>query len=462
MADEIGNESPALDPGPESSGNTGKNIFICLDGTGNQYGKDLSNVVKLYRMIDRVQESQIAYYDPGVGTMDDRFTTPWLLQKISKALGLGFGKGLMKNLIEAYTYLMLHYESGDRIYLFGFSRGAYTARALAAFIRQCGLFEPGAENLIPDALKLFLKKNPTTRDFKLLSGFRSTYGRQFKKVDDPKYPNLKLKKRENPYHWQLRIHFLGLFDTVKSYGWVSNPVMVPDESKNPSVLHVRHALAIDERRIFFRQLHWISSPNQDCKEVWFPGVLSDVGGGYPEKESGLSKVSLEWMVHEACTLGMKVDPYRYGLSMRRIQNGEGAWINRSESSTHYSSPVATSVAHESLAGMGWHALQLLHKPLQHWENNKHRRTIKSEVDRPQSTQSDDVPLRQGHNPLLIHSSVLDRMYASEVVTITTARSFNKYSKAKYRPINLFESIPNMDSLELSDDFVEPTLPTVKP
>ncbi|MFT5503088.1 MAG: hypothetical protein ACI845_001265 [Gammaproteobacteria bacterium] len=157
----------------------------------------------------------------------------------------------MKNLIEAYTHLMLHYETGDKVYLFGFSCGAYTARALAAFIRQCGLFERGAENLIPYALKLFLKRKPTALDFKLLSGFRSTYGRQFKKLGDPKYPDKKLKKGENPYHWQLRIHFPGLFDTVKSYGWVSNPVMLPEETKNPSFLHVRHALAIDERRIFF-------------------------------------------------------------------------------------------------------------------------------------------------------------------------------------------------------------------
>ncbi|MFT5503089.1 MAG: hypothetical protein ACI845_001266 [Gammaproteobacteria bacterium] len=76
MAGEPINENPSLESGPENLKKTGKNIFICLDGTGNQYGQDLSNVIKLFRMIDRVQEPQIAYYDPGAGTMDDRFTTP--------------------------------------------------------------------------------------------------------------------------------------------------------------------------------------------------------------------------------------------------------------------------------------------------------------------------------------------------------------------------------------------------
>ena len=299
MIDKLSDEPPGHEPGSESSGKTGKNIIICLDGTGNQYGEDLSNIVKLFRMIVRTQGAQVAYYDPGVGTMGDPIYKTLIARKINKVLGLAFGRGLTKNLIEAYTYLMEHYDNGDRIFLFGFSRGAYTARALAAFIKQCGLFEKGSENLIPYAMKLFLKKSPTASDFKMLSGFRSTYGRQFRKVDDPKYPQRVVKNRENPYHWQLRIHFLGLFDTVKSYGWVRNPVKLSDESKNPSVLHLRHALALDERRIFFRQLHWISSPNQDCKEVWFPGVHSDVGGGYPEKESGLSKIALEWMVHEA-------------------------------------------------------------------------------------------------------------------------------------------------------------------
>ena len=422
---------------------SGKNIVICLDGTGNQYGEDLSNIVKLFRMIERTPGTQVAYYDPGVGTMGDPMYKTWIARKINKVLGLAFGRGLTRNLIEAYTFLVEHYENGDRVFLFGFSRGAYTARALAAFIRQCGLFENGSENLIPYAMKLFLKKEKTKDDFRMLSGFRSTYGRQFRREDDPKFPDRKVEKGRNPYHWQLRIHFLGLFDTVKSYGWVRNPVKLSEESKNPSVLHVRHALSIDERRIFFRQLHWISSPGQDCREVWFPGVHADVGGGYPEPESGLSKIALEWMVHEACALGLKVDRYRYHRAMGRIRNKNGYWEDGNNE--NYPAPSATAPAHESLNGW-WRIVQPLPKSLEHWEKDKHRRTIKSEEDRPRLVAPDQKPPARGENPLLVHQSVLDRIDEGQVETISAPNSEGKNPKSAYRPKNLIDSLGDPRSL----------------
>jgi len=453
MNDELGEQAAA--PGSESATRPGKNIIICLDGTGNQYGKNLSNIVKLFRMIERVQGVQVAYYDPGVGTMGDPIFKTMIARKINKGLGLAFGRGLTKNLIEAYTYLMEHYDNGDRVFMFGFSRGAYTARALAGFIRQCGLFERGSENLIPYAMKLFMKKDKTDDDYRMLSGFRSTYGRQFRKVDDPKYPERTEIKEGNPYHWQLRIHFLGLFDTVKSYGWVRNPMRLADESKNPSVLHVRHALAIDERRIFFRQLHWISSPRQDCKEVWFPGVHSDVGGGYPEKESGLSKVALEWMTHEACALGLKVDRYRYNRIMGRVQDESGEW--QDEENEKYPAPDAAAPAHESLKG-AWLLAQLYRKKLEFWEKDRRRRTILAEKDRPRQVEPGKKPPARGENPLLVHQSVLDRMQAGPVETITTPNPEEEYSKKDYRPENLREILPYADPLRLLQGGIEQTLP----
>ncbi|WP_234439638.1 MULTISPECIES: T6SS phospholipase effector Tle1-like catalytic domain-containing protein [Streptomyces] len=123
----------------------GKNIVVCLDGTGNQLkARGNTNVVKLYEMLDlHDPTAQIAYYDPGVGTFSaaGAWTTPG--RKISKLLGLAFGSGLKANLAEAYTYLMHHYEPGDRIFLFGFSRGAYTARALAGLLKSVGLLRRG-------------------------------------------------------------------------------------------------------------------------------------------------------------------------------------------------------------------------------------------------------------------------------------------------------------------------------
>ena len=454
MINALDEAAAGREPRSDPSRKPGKNIIICLDGTGNQYGENLSNIVKLFRMIERTSGEQVAYYDPGVGTMGDPMYKNPVARWINKWLGLGFGRGLTKNLVEAYTYLMEHYESGDRIFLFGFSRGAYTTRALAAFIRQCGLFEKGSENLIPYALKLFLKKKKKDKDFRMLSGFRSTYGRQFRKVDDPKYPQRIPKTGENPYHWQLRIHFLGLFDTVKSYGWVRNPVKLSDESKNPSVLHVRHALAIDERRIFFRQLHWISSPGQDCKEVWFPGVHSDVGGGYPEEESGLSKIALQWMILEACALDMKVDTYRYNRAMGRIQNENGEWENGNNE--NYPAPSAVAPAHESLKGVLWQAAQLLPKSLDYWELDKHRRTIRAEQDRPRRMEPGKKPPALGQNPLLVHQSVLERMCGGRVETITTSDPWQYYPKKTYRPENLLESLPEANPRYLTGPIIEQT------
>lgn len=435
MVDEHAGQSTITEMGGVASERRGKNIVICLDGTGNQFGRDLSNVVKIFRMLERIPGKQVAYYDPGVGTMGDPTYKTWTARKINKVLGLAFGRGLTKNLIEAYTFLMENYEVGDRVFLFGFSRGAYTARALAAFIRKCGLLEKGTENLIPYAMKLFLSKapkdEPKDKAFKVLSGFRSTLARRFDVEDDPKYPGKKRTPSQKPYHYQLRIHFMGLFDTVKSYGWVRNPVVLHDESKNPSILHLRHALAIDEQRIFFRQMHWISSPNQDCKEVWFPGVHSDVGGGYPEAESGLAKVDLEWMVHEACALGMQVDPYRYGRVLGKVQDAEGKWVDGEN--PKYPAPSAAGQAHDSLK-KAWRVIQLLPKSLEPWELSKSQRTIKSELGRSGA--------QEGKNPLLVHQSVLDRMQTDKT----------------YFPENLIETLPNGDIEKLSPENIEQTLP----
>ena len=457
MAPERDDIEPDTPPEQKRSDRTGKNIVICLDGTGNQFGRNLSNVVKLFRMLEREPGAQIAYYDPGVGTMGDPSYKTAIARKINKVMGLAFGRGLMKNLIEAYTYLMQHYEDGDRVFIFGFSRGAYTARALAAFIKECGLFERGAENLLPYAVGLFLKKAP--RDdkqdaqefYKLMSSFRSTYGRLLNRLEDPRYPG-KAAKEPN---YQLRVHFLGLFDTVKSYGWVSSPVVLRNETKNDSVLNVRHALAIDEKRIFFRQMHWKASnpEHHSCKEVWFPGVHSDVGGGYPEADSGLAKIALEWMVHEARAFGLKVDPKRYGQALLRQWNEErGEWepeVLDPEEEGKYSGPDATAPAHESLKGP-WKIVQKLSPKIASWEESKHWRSIKSERARLESEEAKEI------NPLLVHESVLERMQADEVVTITTPATREESPKDRYLPKSLLSSLPGGDIANLPRECIERT------
>jgi hypothetical protein len=195
--------------------------------------------------------------------------------------GLAFGLGITNNIADAYQFLMRTYEDGDRIYLFGFSRGAYTVRAVAAMLHKCGLLDTRDDNLIPYALKMFkYERRP-----RIYIGFRQTFSRE------------------------CQVHFMGIWDTVKSIGWIFDPLNLQFTAENPIVRTVRHALSIDERRCFYRPNLWKEpQQDQDVKQVWFAGVHSDVGGSYPEKESGLSQITLQWIVEEAVKCGLVVVP----------------------------------------------------------------------------------------------------------------------------------------------------------
>src|SRR5580698_4024671 len=116
-----------------------KNIVICCDGTGNAFGGDSnSNVVKLYSTL-LINDEQVGYYHPGVGTMGAPNARNWVEKQWSRVKGLAFGAGLLGNVADAYRYLMDLYADGDRVYLFGFSRGSYTARTLAGMLHMYGL-----------------------------------------------------------------------------------------------------------------------------------------------------------------------------------------------------------------------------------------------------------------------------------------------------------------------------------
>jgi len=285
-----------------------RNLVVCCDGTGQEYGDANSNVVHLYSVLDRNPSQQLAFYDPGLGT----FTVHPVLTKparlVLRALGLAFGLGLTRNVVDAYRFLMEHYEVQDRLYFFGFSRGAYTVRALAAMIHKCGLLYPHNVNLIPYATRIFKRE----RNPKVVDGFKSTFARS------------------------CRVHFLGLWDTVTSVGWVWDPLILPYTTSNPSVDVVRHAVAIDERRAFFRQNLWSGSAGQDVEQLWFPGVHCDVGGSYPEEEAGLSKIAFEWMVREAESSDLAVDQARF----REVLNQPAG-------------PDPTAMMHRSLKGPWW-------------------------------------------------------------------------------------------------------------
>lgn len=265
-----------------------KNIVICCDGTGNEFGDHNSNVVKLYGTLIIDGHQQIGYYHPGVGTMGAPTAHNRLEKLWSMALGLAFGAGLLANVGDAYRYLMNVYEDGDQVFLFGFSRGAYTVRALAGVLHMFGLLYPGNNGLIPYVIRMYAKRTRKaagmTDTFNVAQEFKDTFARP------------------------CPLHFVGVWDTVSSVGWIWDPVKLPYTAQNPDMENGRHAISIDERRCYFRNNLWGPTlPGKNIKQVWFAGVHSDVGGSYAYPECGLSQITLEWMLCEARSFGLLID-----------------------------------------------------------------------------------------------------------------------------------------------------------
>lgn len=253
-----------------------KNIVICCDGTGNEYGENNTNVVETYALTKKT-ESQIVFYDPGVGTGGWEYSES--TGNIKALNDQATGAGLQKNVNDAYAFLMETYEEGDKLFLFGFSRGAFTARSLAGMLYKCGLLRPDNDNLIEYAAKLYNTEGNTD----IASGFKKTFSR--------KCP----------------VHFIGVWDTVSSLVMNAGKKW-HNSSLNPEASYGYHALAIDEKRKDFPPCLWDESKlmaGQTIEQVWFAGVHSDVGAWYDER--GLSNIALHWMLNHAKKRGLKIN-----------------------------------------------------------------------------------------------------------------------------------------------------------
>ena len=354
-----------------------RNIIVCCDGTGNEFDERKSNVIKLYKTLI-CDDNQIAYYHPGVGTMGARNALSRIGKWWTKLLGLAFGYGISDNVADAYQFLMRNYQPNDRVYVFGFSRGAYTARALCGMLHAVGLLTPGNEGLIPYAIRMLKAKHIK---FKVTEDFKNTFSRECKP------------------------HFLGVWDTVSSVGWVYNAVTFPytRATNNPDLNIVRHAISIDERRAFFRSNAFgppcPKNSQQDVMEVLFAGVHSDVGGSYAETESQLSQIALRWMLAEAEAAELRIDAARKAI----ILGSDGT----------YTTPDPETVnQHESLSGAWWIAElwpKIVHVPTPEGEWKKH---IRINLGRHRT-------FSMPH--MMMHDSVEQRL---------------KGTKYKYRPKNL--------------------------
>lgn len=403
-----------------------KNIVVCCDGTGNEISENISNILKLYRVLRKTDRQQVVFYDPGVGTLAR--PNPWtkLKQDTVTVLGLVTGYGLDDNVLKAYTFLINHYEEGDNIFLFGFSRGAYTVRVLAGLIHKVGLLSPEQCNLADAALTAYKQASAaiveredvgaadTTPADGVEAGQaqpanRDDQASQFARIVSTRWPTIK---------------FVGVWDTVAS-------VIVPRPDRfyafslqklaftqhNPSVKVFRQAIAIDERRRMFRLEPWkepqtfmhnrFSSTNnaqpQDALQVWFAGVHADIGGGYPEKESGLSKFPLLWMINEA---------EKHGLTVNRQTVNQLAWgIQRKGSPFSYVAPDCLRDPHQSMT-RAWRSLEWIPKSNKYKEWSARKSYLGYYFP---DAEPRPIPVNA-----YIHESVIDRMNAI----------------LAYRPVNL--------------------------
>ena len=301
---------------PTPSNPRARNLVICCDGTGNVWGNEQdTNVVRLVRACAKTP-SQIVYYDPGVGTASEFPGIGWFEAfkvRIQRLIGLAFGGGIYTDIGSAYAFLIRNYREGDRIWVFGFSRGAFTARAVAGMVNLFGVVRPAGEVMIPVLLRIYFSdrsvedKHMRNRQ-QLANDIRCNF------ADEPGST--------------ARVYFTGVWDTVESVGGLR---MIRISSSTSTVGkafdHVRHAVAAAEYRAKYEPRLY-PDPNRDepgwveilpdggelevgkvkpaddgtfeyrpgLKQLYFPGAHSDVGGSYDDR--GLSDCSLKWMLDE--------------------------------------------------------------------------------------------------------------------------------------------------------------------
>jgi len=262
-----------------------KRIIICADGTGNEPTLEAdSNVFKLYRALTEDSAEQVAYYDQGLGT------------EKRPLIGKAFGVGISKNIRDCYEFIVDQYTPGAHVYLFGFSRGAFTVRSLGGMIARCGLVNWKYRSLTKQAFRYYRSRRHPEKSRRFRQKFSVT-------LDGLPRTDV--------------VHFIGVWDTVGALGlpikWLDklNPFRhrFHDTRLNQHVPYGYQALAIDDQRRTFHPTLWSEEnvpSGQTIEQLWFAGMHSDVGGGYPEHQ--LSDIALEWIIEKAIACGMTFVP----------------------------------------------------------------------------------------------------------------------------------------------------------
>ncbi|KAF8274309.1 hypothetical protein EI94DRAFT_1714127 [Lactarius quietus] len=276
---------------PSHHDSRARTVVLCFDGTGDQFDADNSNIVNLFSMLKKGDNNQqIVYYQAGIGTYAiPQIATPMMV-KWQKTIDMAIGNHLDAHVMEGYEFLMERYHAKDNICIFGFSRGAYTARALAGMINKVGLLPSGNYQQVPFAYAMYSRDDETGWE-------QST---RFKKT----------------FSMDVGIEFVGGYRLFRRV----NPRTLPFTQGNTAIRYFRHAISLDERRTKpgeisqTNQLHpnggydhdhkghteEESNEPQRVREVWFAGCHTDIGGGAIKDETphSLARISLRWMIHE--------------------------------------------------------------------------------------------------------------------------------------------------------------------
>jgi uncharacterized protein (DUF2235 family) len=273
-----------------------KRLIVCCDGTWNTPEKldpeDVrpTNVLKISRAIrprDQYGIVQSVEYVRGIGTGNF----------LNKIVGGISGKGISSNILQGYQFISNNFEPGDHIFLFGFSRGAYTARSLSGLLYHFGILKKQYQSTLPNLYDLYQRTDKAKLPA-LVSGYRDMLDKD-------------LVDRERQI---VPIHFLGVWDTVGALGvpmglfqrGLKARIGFHDTELAPNVDYAYHALAIHEFRANFPPTLWTErQPHQKVEQVWFPGAHSDIGGGLAE--TGLSNATLLWMAGRAADAGLEMN-----------------------------------------------------------------------------------------------------------------------------------------------------------
>ena len=292
-----------------------KRIAICIDGTWSRLNqKSPTNIAKIARSVEHESKDgakQIVVYTPGVGAADD------LQASASGALAGGlFGEGLERDIVQTYVRLSLNYQAGDEIFIFGYSRGAFSARSLAAMIRRCGVLRRRHVDQASAAFALYRSGKPA--DHPDCAAFRNQFGKSARGGPDG-----------HGHKADVDVAYIGLFDTVGQRGlpsglgpltdWMNKRYEFHDVTLGAHVRSARHACAIDEARFAFPPTLWSNIDDLNApfrarglapldlpyQQRWFPGTHGDIGGG--AEGAKLANFALQWIVEGAERAGLAFD-----------------------------------------------------------------------------------------------------------------------------------------------------------